>query len=57
MRDSSKSPHELAMRQAFINAGGQHYRREIEHRREGDVEQEERDAAQEWLAHVEAGRI
>ena len=25
--------------------------------REGDVEKGERDAAQEWLRHVEAGRI
>ena len=28
-----------------------------EQRREGDVEKEERDAAREWLRHVEAGRI
>ena len=28
-----------------------------EQRREGDVEQEELDAAREWLRHVEAGRI
>ena len=26
-------------------------------RREGDLEKEERDAAAEWLRHVEAGRI
>ena len=26
-------------------------------RREGDVEDEQLDAAREWLAHVEAGRI
>jgi hypothetical protein len=52
-----KSPHEQAMRRAFINAGGQHYRREVEVRREADVEKEERDAAGEWLRHVEAARI
>ena len=52
-----ESPHEQAMRQAFSNAGGQHYRREIEVRREADVEKEERDAARDWLRHVEAGRI
>jgi len=28
-----------------------------EQRRGGDVEKEERDAAREWLRHVEAGRI
>jgi hypothetical protein len=51
------SPHEEAMRQAFINAGGQHYRREVEVRREADVEKEERDAARAWLRHVAKGRI
>jgi hypothetical protein len=45
------------MEQAFSDAGGQHCRREIEQRREGDVEGEELDAAREWLRHVEAGRI
>ena len=52
-----KSVHQLTMEQAFKNAGGQHYRREAEQRREGDVEQEERDAAREWLRHLDAGRI
>ena len=52
-----KSPHALAMTEAIKNAGGQHYRREEEQRREGDVEREELDAAREWLQHVEAGRI
>ena len=33
------------------------YGRQILERREGDVEKEERDAAREWLAHVEARRI
>ena len=57
MRSSSKSVHELTMSQAFGNAGGQRYRREVEVRREADIEKEERDAARDWLAHVEAGRI
>ena len=35
--------------QPFAQAG--------EQRREGDVEEEELDAAREWLRHVEAGRI
>jgi len=51
-----KSVHEISIEQAFSNAGGQHYRREVEQRREGDVEQEEQDAAREWLRHVEAKR-
>jgi len=33
------------------------YRREAEHRLESDIGEDERDAASEWLRHVEAGRI
>jgi hypothetical protein len=51
-----KSAHETAVEQAVSDAGGQHYRREVEQPREGDVE-DERDAGREWLRHVEAGRI
>ena len=32
-------------------------KREREVRREGDVERDEREAAREWLRHVEAGRL
>ena len=55
---------------SFRSAGGQDYRGETEQRHEGDWpaqpvrgtdeqvnEQEELDAAREWLRHVEAGRI
>lgn len=52
-----KSVHEITMEQAFRAAGGQAWRREREVRREGDVEQDEIEAAKEWLRHVEAGRI
>ncbi|MEP7131192.1 MAG: hypothetical protein ABI770_08695 [Sphingomicrobium sp.] len=52
-----KSVHEVTMEQAFRNAGGQHYRREAEQRREHDVEREEIEAGREWLRRVEAGRI
>ena len=52
-----KSAHALTIEQAFANAGGQHYRREREVRPEHIREQEEIDAAREWLRHVEAGRI
>ncbi len=52
-----RSVHEISMEQAFGNSGGQRNRREIEQRREADVEQEEIEAARTWLAHVEAGRI
>ena len=47
----------MTMEQAFRIAGGQHYRREQEVRREGDVDEEELYAAREWLRHVDAERI
>ena len=52
-----KSVHELTMEQAFTRAGAQQWRQEHEQRREGDVEQDEIEAAKEWLRHVEAGRM
>jgi hypothetical protein len=52
-----KSAHEMSMEQAFSRAGGQAWRQEREQRREGDVEQDEIEAARAWVRHVEAGRI
>jgi hypothetical protein len=52
-----RSAHQLTMEQVFGDAGGQAWRREREVRREGDVEQDELDAAREWLAHLDAGRL
>lgn len=52
-----RSVHEVMTQRALRTGGAQHYRREGEQRRESDVEQEEIDAAREWLRHVEAGRI
>ena len=52
-----RSAHEMTMEQAFARPASPHYRREIEQRREGDVEQDEIEAARAWLGHVEAGRI
>ena len=52
-----KPLHQLTMEQAFTRNGAQPLRQELEQRREGDVEQEEVEAARAWLRHVEAGRI
>jgi hypothetical protein len=52
-----KSVHEMTMEQAFTGAGGQAWRREAEQVPEHIREQEEIDAAREWLRHVKAGRI
>jgi hypothetical protein len=51
-----KPLHQLTMEQTFSRAGGQPWRQEREQRPDGDVEQEEIEAARAWLAHVEAGR-
>jgi hypothetical protein len=52
-----KSAHEMTMAEAFGRGGGQAWRREREQVPEHVREQEEIDAAREWLRHVEAGRI
>ena len=52
-----QSIHAMTMRAAFKTAGGQHYRRETVHRLESDYARDEREAASDWLRHVEAGRI
>lgn len=45
------------MEQAFTRSGARQWRQEREQRREADVEQDEIEAAKEWLRHMEAGRI
>jgi hypothetical protein len=52
-----KSAHELTMEEAFGRGGGQGWRREREQVPEHVQEQEDIEAAREWLAHVEAGRV
>lgn len=52
-----QSVHQMTMEQAFTRSGGQPWRQEREQRREGDVDQDEIEAARAWLRHVEAGRI
>jgi hypothetical protein len=52
-----KSAHAMTMEEAFGRGGGQAWRRVREQVPEHVQEQAEIDAAREWLAHVEAGRI
>jgi hypothetical protein len=52
-----KSIHALTMEEAFRNSGRRDYARESEEVPEHLREQQELDAAREWLAHVEKGRI
>ena len=65
-----KPVHQMTMEQAFTRAGAPPWRQEREPRREGDWpaqsvrgtdeqvnEQDEIEAAREWLRHVETGRI
>jgi len=52
-----ESIHAMTMQAAFKAAGSQPYRRETVQRLESNVTQDEREAASDWLRHVEAGRI
>ena len=52
-----QSIHALTLQKAAQAAGLRDYRRETEHRLESDIGEDERNAAREWLRHVEAGRV